>query len=271
MGRWRRAAGLAALLLAGCSSTGAEPATQATPRTSPPTVTSDVMDTTAASEPMVDQPPPTSVDLPAGEDDNTGEVADDPVPRAAQASVVRPGSSMATPRESTAADRIDIPKIGLSHRTFEGIDLATINKGPSHWPGTALPGQRGNTVFPGHRTTYSRPFWDIDKLTRGDEVIFTSAAGRFVYRVTDTFVVRSNETWIVDATDEATFTIFACHPKGSAKQRYVVKGRLTTPPTEPPSAETSTAPPPPSSPPSSTTTTAPSPAEEPPLIPKLPE
>ena len=32
--------------------------------------------------------------------------------------------------------------------------------------------------------------------------------------------------WIADSTDTPTFTIFACNPKHSAKQRYVVKGKL---------------------------------------------
>ena len=169
---------------------------------------------------------------------------------------------------SSPTNRIDIPAIGLSHATYEGIDLATINRGPSHWPGTALPGERGNTVFPGHRTTYTRPFLDIDKLRSGDEVIFTSAAGRFTYHVTETFVVGPNDTWIVERTEEPTFTIFACHPKGSARQRYVVKGALVSAPAPVPAP--APAPPPTTTTTSAgatTTTTAP---EERPLLPLFP-
>lgn len=140
---------------------------------------------------------------------------------------------------------IEIPAIGLSHATYEGIDLPTINHGPSHWPGTAAPGRAGNTVFAGHRTTYSRPFWAINELNAGDEVIFSTPAGRFTYRVTRTFVVSWRDTSIVDQTKDATFTIFACHPRGSARQRIVAKGTLvssvpTTPPTTRAPATTST-------------------------------
>ncbi len=46
---------------------------------------------------------------------------------------------------------IEIPKIGLYHRTMQGVTLRNIDHGPSHWPGTALPGEPGNTVFAGHR------------------------------------------------------------------------------------------------------------------------
>ena len=108
------------------------------------------------------------------------------------------------------------------------------------WPGKPLPGQVGNTVFPGHRTTYSRPFWDLDKLVPGNEVIFTTPAGRFTYQVTGTTIVAAKDTYVVDNTPDATFTLLACHPKGSAKQRIVVKGRMVgqpvvAPPPPPPS------------------------------------
>ncbi len=129
-------------------------------------------------------------------------------------------------RGPTPTGRIAIPRLGLDHLTYEGIDLATIDHGPSHWPGTALPGQVGNTVFPGHRVTHSRPFFNIDLIAIGDTVTFANDTGRFTYQVTETLVVDDSDTWIANPTDTPTMTIFACHPKGSAKQRYVVKGGL---------------------------------------------
>ncbi len=133
---------------------------------------------------------------------------------------------VATYRGPTPQGRIIIPRIGLNHLTYEGIDLAIIDHGPSHWPGTAMPGQVGNSVFPGHRVTHSRPFYNIDLIQLGDHVIFSNETGRYTYEVTDTFVVDDQETWIADPTDTPTMTIFGCHPKHSAKQRYVVKGKL---------------------------------------------
>jgi sortase A len=138
----------------------------------------------------------------------------------------RPVKPQAAYRGPTPQGRIIIPRIGLNHLTYEGIELSTIDYGPSHWPGTAMPGEVGNTVFPGHRVTKTRPFYDIDLIQIGDSVTFQNAQGRFTYEVTDTFVVDDEETWIANPTDTPTFTIFGCHPKNSAKQRYVVKGRL---------------------------------------------
>jgi sortase A len=130
--------------------------------------------------------------------------------------------------------RIEIPAIGLNALTYEGVDLGTLAYGPGHWPGTPLPGHTGNTVFPGHRTTHSRPFWDIDKLVPGNEVTFTTPEGRFTYKVTERLIVSSTDTWVVNNTSDPTFTILACHPKGSARQRVVVKGALVSAPVQPP-------------------------------------
>ena len=117
---------------------------------------------------------------------------------------------------------IEIPKIGLNHRIFQGISLRSIDRGPSHWPGTALPGEVGNSVFAGHRVTHSHPFRNIDQLATGDEVVFNVNGNRTVYTVTGSEVVTPKALHIVDQTPTPTATLFACHPPGSARFRYVV-------------------------------------------------
>ncbi|MCU1459221.1 MAG: peptidase family protein [Actinomycetia bacterium] len=126
---------------------------------------------------------------------------------------------------------IEIPKIGLVHPIFEGIWLTVINQGPGHWPGTALPGGYGNAVFAGHRVTHTHPFRRINELVPGDEIIVQTGTGTYRYRVTGSEIVKPNETWIVDQTPGYRITLFACHPPGSATERYVVHGELENPPT----------------------------------------
>ena len=108
----------------------------------------------------------------------------------------------------------------------EGVWLTVLNEGPGHWPNSAQPGARGNTVFPGHRTTYSRPFHDLDQLAPGDEIAFDMPDGRHVYAVRETIIVDPTALWVVDQTETPTVTLIACHPKGSARERIVVKGDL---------------------------------------------
>jgi sortase A len=123
---------------------------------------------------------------------------------------------------------IEIPKLGLSVPLNQGISLKTIDRGPSHWPGTSLPGQAGNTVIAGHRVTHSKPFRHINTLVAGDEIIFTVDGVRSVYAVTDHEVVTPDATWIVSQTSDSRATLFACHPPGSARYRYVVRAALVT-------------------------------------------
>jgi len=127
---------------------------------------------------------------------------------------------------ATQIGRIVIPKINLDHPIFEGVDETVIHWGPGHWPGSAMPGKVGNTVFAGHRVTHTRPFYDIDLLNPGDDIIVHTADGTFTYRVTGHQIVTPKDLWIVNPTPTATITIFACHPKHSAAQRYVVHGDL---------------------------------------------
>ncbi len=117
---------------------------------------------------------------------------------------------------------IEIPKIGVDKQMFEGITLTTLDHGPGHWPGTAMPGHVGNVVIAGHRVSHDKPFRHLEQLEVGDDVILTTPEGRFVYKVTGTEVVYPDALWIADQTADYTATLFACHPAGSTRQRIVV-------------------------------------------------
>lgn len=117
---------------------------------------------------------------------------------------------------------IEIPRINVTKPMFEGVTLTTLNRGPGHWPGTALPGQIGNVVIGGHRVSHDRPFRNIDKLDVGDDVFLTTDAGRFDYKVVATEVVTPDAVRIIDQTPERTATLFACTPPGSTSHRLVI-------------------------------------------------
>lgn len=118
---------------------------------------------------------------------------------------------------------IEIPRMGLSTPMFEGVTLNNIDRGPSHWPGTAMPGQPGNVVVAGHRSTQGEPFRHIDDLVTGDEVIFDVGGTRTTYRVRGHMVVGPDDTWIARQTPARTATLYACHPPGTAEKRFVVR------------------------------------------------
>lgn len=124
--------------------------------------------------------------------------------------------------------RIVIPAIGVDEVVRSGVALSVIDLGVAHWSGTALPGEEGNVVLAGHRTTHTAPFNRIDDLARGDLILVSRPDGIDVmYRVTESFVVEPSELWITyDVPGESLITLFACHPKGSARYRLVVRGEL---------------------------------------------
>jgi sortase A len=125
--------------------------------------------------------------------------------------------------------RIQIPAIGLDHEIYEGIWLTVIDEGPGHWPGTPLPGGFGNVVLAGHRVTQTHPFRDVDLLEPGDEIRFVMNDGTTAtYRMTEQLIVDPDALWIVDQAPGHTLTLFACHPKGSARQRIVIRAELVT-------------------------------------------
>jgi sortase A len=120
-----------------------------------------------------------------------------------------------------------LPTLGVQQRFGEGVTLTAIDRGPSHWPGTAMPGQVGNVVVAGHRVTHTRPFYDLDLLRPGDPLVFTMNDGTtWTYRLVNTEIVDPSDVHIVEQTRESTATLFACHPKHSAAQRIVAHFRL---------------------------------------------
>ena len=146
-------------------------------------------------------------------------------PVVAAAALPKPVTAPRDTRSSEAGTDlgiIEIPKIGLRSTMLEGIRLTTLDRGPGHWPGSAMPGQVGNVVVAGHRTSHAKPFRHLDALAPGDQVIFDMPNGRFVYSVISTEIVTPDRVDIVDQTASKTATLFACHPPGSTRQRIVV-------------------------------------------------
>lgn len=136
-----------------------------------------------------------------------------------------------TPEQTVGS--IAIPAIGVDESLHVGMTLTAINRGPSMWPGTALPGQVGNLVVAGHRTTYGGPFRSLDQLVPGDHVVFTTDEGTFTYEVDGTLIVDPEAVEIANQSNDHRATLFACHPPGSARQRIVVTLQLLGPDGEP--------------------------------------
>jgi sortase A len=131
-----------------------------------------------------------------------------------------------TPTNDTGFALIRIRSLGLEAVVFEGVAAETLNKGPGHMPGTALPGQPGNSVISGHRTTYGRPFYDLDLLSAGDRIEVETAVGVHVYEVRESFVVAPTDVWVTDDRPGGWLTLTTCHPRFSARERLIVTAEM---------------------------------------------
>lgn len=123
-----------------------------------------------------------------------------------------------------------IPKIGVDEVLFEGVDRETLKSGPGHMEGTPLPGQPGNSVISGHRTTYGSPFFDFDLLETGDRLTIETSIGEHVYEIREIIIVSPTDVWVTDDRPGGWLTLTTCNPKFSARERLIVFAEMVAGP-----------------------------------------
>jgi sortase A len=129
-----------------------------------------------------------------------------------------------------------IPRFGADYArpVLQGTDHDTLTKGIGHYPGTAFPGQVGNFAVAGHRTTYGKPFSNVDLLQKGDVIVVETKTSYIVYEVDRHVIVTPDRVEVIAPVPEhpgvkpsqAWLTMTACHPRYSANERYVVFAKL---------------------------------------------
>jgi sortase A len=130
------------------------------------------------------------------------------------------------PLPGDAIGEIVLPSLGKRYFVVEGTDTGNLRKGPGHYPGTPLPGEKGTVAIAGHRTTYGAPFRDLDEMKRGQRIIMSMPYGRYLYRVEKEQIVDDSALWITRPVGYDRLVLSACHPLYSAAQRLVIFARL---------------------------------------------
>ncbi len=130
----------------------------------------------------------------------------------------------AAPPEGEPIGRIVIPTAEVDDIMVEGVGRSDLKKGPGHMPRTPLPGQPGNSVVSGHRTTYGAPFFNLDQVAIGDDIHVDTLIGRHTYRVREILVVEPTDVWVTDPRPASWLT--TCTPRYSAAQRLVIVAEL---------------------------------------------
>ncbi|VAW08856.1 hypothetical protein MNBD_ACTINO02-58 [hydrothermal vent metagenome] len=172
----------------------------------------------------VEWTPPT--DVLAVEDPQTGEF----ISQGPTETLTIKRESVPPVGEAFAIIRADIPSLANGWNVVEGVTVAALKNGAGHMPGTPLPGQPGNSVIAGHRTTYGAPFSDLDLLEIGDPIEVETALGLNIYIVREVIIVDPTDVWVTDNRDGAWLTLTTCEPKFSARKRLIVFAELVSGP-----------------------------------------
>ena len=154
-------------------------------------------------------------------------------------------------QEGDSLTRIKIPAIGVDVVVVEGTGADALRAGAGHYRDTALPCENSTVGIAGHRTTYGRPFANLDLLKPGDTITLETPVGSCTYQVLPPppphkandangadFIIAPTEIDVIGppATARAgenppqagLLTLTTCHPKGSASKRLIVQAALVS-------------------------------------------
>ena len=119
-----------------------------------------------------------------------------------------------------------IPKLDKSLPIIHGTDEDELAKGVGHFAESVLPGEKDNSVLAGHRDTVFRHLGEVGV---GDELVTTTTAGTFTFKVKKTRIVNSDDRTVIVPKTKPTLTLTTCYPFnfiGDAPKRYILVAEL---------------------------------------------
>lgn len=137
---------------------------------------------------------------------------------------------------SVKENSLEIPRLGISAPLIfmeagnEKDISSALNKGVVHFPGSALPGQAGQTIILGHsapagwpKIKYDWIFTRISELTEGDEIFIYFNHRQYTYSVTGkVFLDRGEELSQSLTNSENMLVLISCWPPGKDLRRIAV-------------------------------------------------
>ena len=128
-------------------------------------------------------------------------------------------------------NRLYIPKIDVNLPYATGSE--TVMEKGAWWrqPDNGNPADGGNFVLSAHRfimgltpqqTLRKSPFYNINKLKTGDELVVDYDGKRYTYEISKIFSVTPDAIEIENRTNEPQLTLYSCTLGGSADGREVI-------------------------------------------------
>lgn len=157
-------------------------------------------------------------------------------------SIVAPGSDSKISEDPI----INIPRIGVqapvvydANGLYDADVQPALEKGVVRYnfPGTVLPGEKGNIVLIGHSSNnvfnpgkYNYIFVNLNKLSLDDTITLNYKGIRYAYKVTATEVVSPSEfKYISEPVEGSTLTLMTCSPPGTNRSRLFIRATQVSP------------------------------------------
>ena len=131
---------------------------------------------------------------------------------------------------------LSIPKLGIENASV-AIGGEDLSKSLIQYPGTALPGKRGNTVIFGHSIlpqfynpkNYMAIFSTLPTMEKGDEVFIEYDGVSYKYQVFEMFeVLPTNLDVLKQGQADSTISLITCVPPGHPlkPRRLIVSAKI---------------------------------------------
>ncbi|USN58266.1 MAG: class E sortase [Candidatus Peribacteria bacterium] len=144
-------------------------------------------------------------------------------------------------------NRIVIPKIGkniplidIQNKKVSGegelndIFMKELENGVIRYPGSATPGNHGNTFIFGHSSNfpwmdgqYNDVFALLDKVVYDDKIVVYYGQKKYTYTIREKYVIKPGDVDVIKRNkDLSEITLMTCWPVGTTLNRLIVVGEL---------------------------------------------
>lgn len=130
---------------------------------------------------------------------------------------------------------LSIPSIKLANAEVV-VDSNDLEGHLSHLPGSALPGEKGNSFISGHSSlpqffkqgNYKAIFSKLPDVKKGDQISIEAGGQKYVYIVKGITIVDPKETWVINPPDQTGryLSLMTCVPPGLYLKRLIVLAQL---------------------------------------------
>ncbi len=135
---------------------------------------------------------------------------------------------------------LEIPSVNLTTAVVIGESTSAealtknLDSGAVYYPGSVLPGEKGQIIILGHSAPPNWPhikhdwvFSDLGKLNTGDEIILYFNNRQYIYHVTRKDIIKKGQDILADGSNpKNVLVLVSCWPPGKNYQRIAVQAEL---------------------------------------------